>query len=154
MFEAIAGWHAVFVHITVAVLTFSVFAHQAILAVPEGRFHEELEVVARWSLWFGAVFAVLTSGTGWAAYSVTVREVVADPALLEHRNLELLEAVVFLTLAFWSAWRFYRRRKPVAFVVHAIFLVVMTISGALLAITARHGSNLVHHHTDVQQGTN
>lgn len=145
MFEIIPGWHPIFVHIAVAVLTFSVFAHQVVLVLSEGRFQMELEVAARWSLWFGAVFAVFTGISGWYAYNTVGHEAPADPALIQHRNLELLEAVLFSILAFWSAWRLRRRHKPAKPVVNVIFLVAVTISGALLAITARHGSELVHH---------
>lgn len=146
MFEIIPNWHPVFVHFSVALLTLSVFVHQSVLVIPGGCFQTELEIFARWSLWFGTLFAIVTAVFGWFAYTTVAHDDIAHVAMATHRNLALLVVVLFILLALWSAWRFHRRHVPVRPLARAGFVTALTLAGALLASTAWRGGELVYRH--------
>ncbi len=146
MIEIIPNWHPVFVHFSVALLSLSVVLYLlARLPLPAGLCGE-WQVVARWALWFGALFAIATAVTGWLAYNSVDHDDISHAAMTEHRNWALITLTLFVVLALWSLWGRLANRASSKGAVGAVFLALLAASGILLASTAWHGAELVFRH--------
>jgi uncharacterized membrane protein len=138
MIEIIPNWHPIFVHFTVALLSLSVGLF-VITRFMDGPLKEQWLLVARWCLWFGVGFTVLTGATGIYAYNTVAHDNPSHIAMTEHRNWALVTILGFFALAGWSII-IVKNRKAFgwAFVVFSIF------TGLLLASTAWHGGEVVY----------
>jgi len=96
-------------------------------------------IVARWTLWFGAIFTIVTGLTGLYAYNTVAHDTPSHAAMTEHRNWALVTIVVFLALAAWSALA-VKNKKTLG----NYFVFLMLISGGLLGSTAWHGGEVVY----------
>lgn len=142
MFEILPNWHPVFVHFSVALLTVSIVFHILAKLLRDGRVHNEVGVVANWTLWLGALFTIVTALAGWFAYNSVTHDEPSHAAMTVHRNWGLVTLAAFLFLAAWSAWK-HRRFAARA---GRVFVVLLTAAGALLVGTAWRGSELVYRH--------
>lgn len=70
------------------------------LVLPE-QWAERTRLVARWNLWLGTAFTVLT---GLQAYNTVVHDAPAHEAMTVHRNWALTTFVVFVILVVWAAY--------------------------------------------------
>jgi uncharacterized membrane protein len=138
MFEVIPNWHPIFVHFTVALLSLAVVLF-VVTPFTKPPLQEQWRVVARWTLWFGAGFMVLTGLSGLYAYNTIAHDAPSHIAMTEHRNWALTTIAVFLVLTVWSVLRVRRNQ-----VVGGVFIAAMVIAGGLLAATAWHGGELVY----------
>jgi uncharacterized membrane protein len=138
--EIIPNWHPMFVHFTVALLSLSVVLY-VIIRFMHSPLRDQWLVVARWCLWFGAGFTVLTVLTGVYAYNTVEHDTPSHLAMTEHRNLALMTAAAFLLLAGFSAWRARQGNAP-----RQVFVLALVIASGLLASTAWHGGELVYRH--------
>lgn len=147
MIEIIPNWHPLFVHFTVALLSLSVvLSLLARLPLPAGL-RAEWRVVARWTLWLGALFAIATAITGWLAYNSVDHDDVSHAVMTTHRNWALVTATFFVLLALWSLWdRRWAGREPSEGAAGAVFLAALAAGGVLLATTAWYGAELVFRH--------
>jgi len=138
MFEIIPNWHPIFVHFTVALLSLSVglFIVTPFMNPP---LREQWQIVARWTLWFGAGFTILTGLAGLDAYNTVAHDTPSHEAMTDHRNWAIATMLVFFSLAIWSFIRV--RRQQVSSVV---FVVLMLVGGGLLASTAWRGGEAVY----------
>lgn len=137
MFEIIPNWHPIFVHFTVALLSLAVglFLLTPLVRPP---LRTQWETVARWSLWFGAGFTVLTVLTGIDAYNTVAHDTPSHAAMTDHRNWAVVTAGLFLALAIWSVVC-VRRGLP-----HGpLFAVAIVVAGGSLASTAWRGGEVV-----------
>ena len=146
MIEIIPNWHPVFVHFTVALLLLSVILYLLARLPLSASLRGEWQVVARWSLWFGAVFAVVTAITGWLAYNSVEHDDISHVAMTEHRDWALTTLALFVLVALWSLWGRLANREPSQGAAGAVFLAVLAAGGILLASTAWHGAELVFRH--------
>lgn len=138
MFEIIPNWHPIFVHFTVALLSLAVLMF-AITPLLSGTLQEQWRIVARWALWFGAGFAVITGLTGLYAYNTVAHDTPSHAAMTEHRNWAIATISLFLLLAIWSiVW--IRRKKSL----NVLFIAGMVIAGGVLASTAWRGGEAVY----------
>jgi uncharacterized membrane protein len=145
MLEIIPNWHPLLVHFTVAQLSVAVVLHLLVqLALPQ-RLHGEWRIVARWSLWIGAGFALVTAFTGWLAYNSVDHDDVSHLAMTDHRNWAVATLVLFAVLAGWSMWTWLAKHEP-ARVVSALYSIALVAAGVLLASTAWRGGELVYRH--------
>jgi len=142
MFEILPNWHPVFVHFTVALLSVSVVFHVLAKVLRDGRVHNEVGVVANWTLWLGALFTIVTAVAGSFAYNSVTHDEPSHAAMTVHRNWGLVTLAAFLVLAAWSAWK-HRRFAARA---SRVFVVLLVAAGALLAGTAWRGAELVYRH--------
>lgn len=140
MFEIIPNWHPIFVHFTVALLSMAVglfvvtpFLKQAL--------KEQWAIVARWALWFGAGFALVTGLTGLYAYNTVAHDTPSHIAMTDHRNWAIATIIAFLVLAGWSMARLRAARR-----LGMVFVGVLAFAGVLLASTAWRGGELVYRH--------
>jgi len=138
MIEIIPNWHPIFVHFTVALFSLAVglFVITPFLKPP---LQEHWTIVARWSLWFGAGFTVITVLTGLYAYNTVAHDSASHAAMTDHRNWAVGTAALFLVLSIWSFVHVKRRQA------HGIvFAVAMVVAGGLLGATAWHGGEAVY----------
>jgi uncharacterized membrane protein len=74
MIEIIPNWHPVFVHFTVALLIIAAAIHLLSHFLPKGELANQLTIVARWNLWFGVGFTLLTIAAGWYAFNTVAHD--------------------------------------------------------------------------------
>lgn len=144
MFEIIPNWHPIFVHFTVALFSVAVFlfvlTHVASYSkLKSTSFFSEFEIVARWCLWFSAVFAIITVAFGFYAYYTVKHDAISHIAMTAHRNWALITASVIVLSALWSVWRHYKKIK-----LTLTFVFVILIGEGLLVTTAWHGGEVVY----------
>jgi uncharacterized membrane protein len=138
--EIIPNWHPVFVHYTVALLSLSVVLY-VVIGFMASPLRDQWLVVARWCLWFGTGFTLLTVLTGVYAYNTVEHDTPSHLAMTEHRNLALITAAAFLFLGGFSAWRAREGQTP-----RPVFVIALVAAGGLLLSTAWHGGELVYRH--------
>jgi len=138
MLEIIPNWHPIFVHFTVALFSLSVILF-AVTLFMTSPLKEQWLIVARWTLWFGAGFTVLTGLSGLDAYNTVAHDTPSHVAMTDHRNWAIATISLFMTLAIWS---FIRVRRQLT--LGTTFVVIMVIAGGLLAATAWHGGEVVY----------
>lgn len=138
MFEIIPNWHPIFVHFTVALLSLAVGLY-VVTPFLKPPLQEQWQIVARWTLWFGAGITIVTGLAGLYAYNTVTHDTPSHAAMTEHRNWAIVTITLFLTLAAWSIVRLRRRQ-----VLGTVFVGLMIAGGGLLASTAWHGAEVVY----------
>lgn len=141
MIDILPNWHPVFVHFTVALLLVAAVLHLLSHFISNGKLSGELMLVARWNLWIGVGFALLTVGAGWHAYNTVAHDTPSHIAMTEHRNWAMATFVLFLGIAGWEYY-LYRHGKSKGW----LFTGLLAIAAALLLTTAWHGGELVYRH--------
>jgi uncharacterized membrane protein len=139
MVQIIPNWHPIFVHFTVALLSLAVLFSLAGMFLREGTLKEQWLILARWDLWLGSAFAIVTALAGWDAYNTVAHDAPSHAAMTEHRNWALTTLFVFVLLSVWSIWNHRKQRKA-----GALFAVILLAGGVLLASTAWHGGEVVY----------
>ena len=139
MIEIIPNWHPIFVHFTVALLSLAVVFWLVGGLLREGTLKQQLLVFARWNLWLGTAFGLVTGLAGWDAYNTVAHDTPSHEAMTEHRNWALAALSVFAVLSAWSFLNLRKQRKA-----GVLFAVVLLAGGALLGSTAWHGGELVY----------
>ncbi len=137
MIEIIPNFHPIFVHFTVALFSLSVGLFVVTLFM-DGELKTQWLTVARWALWFGAGFTILTGLSGLDAYNTVDHDTPSHEAMTEHRNWAIATMTLFFSLAVWS---FIRVRRQLA--LGTVFIALMLIAGGLLGSTAWHGGEVV-----------
>jgi uncharacterized membrane protein len=139
MLEIIPNWHPIFVHFTVALLTVAAALQLAAGFIGGEELREQWRTVARWNLWLGAGFVLLTVASGVVAYNSVAHDTPSHLAMTEHRNWALVTALLFVALAAWSILQ--SRAGKTA---HGALLAGLLVGAVLLASTAWHGGELVY----------
>lgn len=139
MIEVVPNWHPVFVHFTVALLIIATALHLLRHFLPKGELANQLTIVARWNLWIGAGFTLLTVAAGWYAYNTVAHDTPSHLAMTEHRNWAIATAMLFLGIAGWDYY-LSRRNKGKGW----LFSGLLLIATVLLLSTAWHGGELVY----------
>jgi uncharacterized membrane protein len=139
MIEIIPNWHPVFVHFTVALLIIATTIHLLSRFLPNGKLANQLTIVARWNLWIGMGFTLLTVAAGWYAYNTVAHDAPSHLAMTEHRNWAMTTFTLLLGIA---SWEYYlsRRGKSKGW----LFTGLLVITAGLLLSTAWHGGELVY----------
>lgn len=139
MVDIIPNWHPIFVHFTVALLSIAVLLKLAPIFVGNASLHAQWLIVARWNLWLGAGFTVLTVATGWLAYNSVTHDTPSHAAMTDHRNWALVTAPLFVAVAIWSVLQ-ARAGKGSS----VLLLVVLLVASGLLGATAWRGGEVVY----------
>jgi len=139
MIEIIPNYHPIFVHFTVALLSMAVAFYFASLVTTMTRWRYQWVIVARWSLWLGAGFAVVTVLFGFLAFNSVAHDTPSHAAMLEHRNWAFASLSVFIPLALWSWWKHGADKD-----INWRFVLPLVLASGILFVTAWHGGELVY----------
>jgi uncharacterized membrane protein len=144
--EIIPNWHPICVHFTVGLLTAAVAFYILLYLFTHIEFLSkaitlELEIVARWCLWAGALVTVLTVLAGLYAFNTVKHDGHAHIAMMAHRNWALATAGIILLVVSWSVWRYYKGKT-----LSIQFIIALLIMQSFLLSTAWHGGELVYRH--------
>lgn len=139
MIEIIPNWHPVFVHFTVALLSVATLLSLGSYVVSSDSVRDQLRLVARWNIWIGSVFVVLTVITGLYAYNTVAHDTPSHLAMTDHRNWALATSGLFLVIAVWLA-KTVRAGK----VSGGLFVAILLVATGLLSVTAWKGGELVY----------
>ena len=139
MIEIIPNWHPIFVHFTVALLSLAVGFHIICHFLSEGKLKQQFNILARWDLWLGTGFGIISAIAGWLAYNSVAHDAPSHAAMTDHRNWALVTLGLFIILAGWSLWSERQERLP-----GKLFLAGLMIAGMLLSSTAWHGAENVY----------
>ncbi|WP_181919426.1 DUF2231 domain-containing protein [Alkalilimnicola ehrlichii] len=139
--EIIPNWHPIFVNFTVGLLATAVMLYLVALVLPE-RWAERTRLVARWNLWLGTAFTVLTVVTGLQAYNTVPHDGPAHAAMATHRNWALTTFVGFVILSVWVVYtRLLRNRRE-----SGVFAAALVIGAVLLTVAGQRGAEVVFRH--------
>jgi len=138
--EIIPNWHPIFVHFTVALWSLAALFYLSMPLVKSPSLHAQWVILARWNLWLGTAFAVVTAIFGLVAYNSVAHDTPSHAAMSEHRNWAVSTLALFLILTGWVLWR--ERRMKTGY--SPSFLVAMLLGLVLLLTTAWHGAEVVY----------
>lgn len=141
MIEIIPNWHPIFVHFTVALLSIGVLLKVASYLSRSESLKGQWRLVARWNIWIGAGFVVLTVLTGVIAYNTVAHDTPSHAAMTDHRNWALTTALVFLAIAGWLVLLVRADKER-----SGLFITILLLATGLLAVTAWKGGELVYRH--------
>lgn len=96
---------------------------------------------ARWNLWIGALFAVITAGFGFWVFNTVAHDEPSHAAMELHRNWVLAALALFLPLAAWSFWR---ERSTTDTAPRRAFLTLLLLAWTTLAVAGWHGAEVVY----------
>lgn len=139
MIDMSPNWHPVFVHFTIALLFVSALSFLAARMFAAKSWATELQTVARWTLWLGALVTLGTAAAGFYAYYTVAHDTASHAAMTDHRNWAVPTAAAFLALAFWS-WRDRRRDTAPG----PAFLAGILLAATALVITGYKGGEAVY----------
>lgn len=139
MIGIIPNWHPVFVHFTVALLIVAAAMHLLSHFVLHSGLRDQLTIVARWNLWLGVGFTLLTVAAGWYAYNTVSHDAPSHLAMTEHRNWAMATFALFLGIAGWEYY-LYRHSKSKGW----LFTTLLVLAASFLLSTAWHGGELVY----------
>jgi len=139
MIEILPNWHPIFVHFTVALLVISVILFVVAQLIGKRPLQKQCLIVARWNLWIGTGFALITVLAGWLASNGVAHDTISHAVMEKHRNLALATFANLLPLAGWAWWTQYKSKEiGIPFIGFALLLL------GLLTSTAWQGSELVY----------
>lgn len=139
MVEIIPNWHPIFVHFTIALLSVAAALKLGSYLVGNESLRDQWRLVARWNLWIGSGFVVLTVIAGVVAYNTVSHDTPSHAAMTNHRNWALVTAAVFLAIAGWLTLQ-VRSGRPRS----GLFVAILVVATGLLGITAWKGGELVY----------
>jgi uncharacterized membrane protein len=139
MINMLPNWHPFFVHFTVALLIVATAMYLLSRFMTQSKLADQLTMVARWNLWTGAGFSLLTVATGWYAYNTVIHDTPSHAAMTEHRNWAMATFVMFLGATVWEYFLSRQGKNK-----RGLFNGLLAIAAALLLSTAWHGSELVY----------
>ena len=138
MIEIIPNWHSIFVNFTVALFVVSMLLHVVVLLAPNAPWRNACLAAAHWNLALGAVFALITVGTGLNAYYTVAHDNPSHAAMTDHRNWAFATAGIIVGLALW---RWTQRRHDTQ--PSLLLAITLVLAGGLLTVTAWKGAELV-----------
>ena len=139
MIEIIPNWHPIFVHFTVALLSVAALLKLGTFFIGSDALRDQWRLVARWNLWIGTGFVVLTVLTGVIAYNSVSHDTPSHAAMTDHRNWALVTSILFLALAAWSVLLF-----RAGTVWGGLFVAALLVATAMLGTTAWKGGEVVY----------
>lgn len=136
--EIIPNLHPIFVHYTVALFSVSTALFVICFLFSNHKCADSLLKTASWNLWIGAIITIGTILSGGYAYNTVAHDAPSHMAMTSHRNWAILTTIIFIILAIYRV-KYYKREK-----VGFYFILAISVSTALLTITAYKGGELVY----------
>lgn len=141
MIEIIPNWHPLFVHFTLGLLLTSAALFALGGTISAGPFGPQATITARWTLWIGAGFAVVTVAAGYRAYYTVEHDDPAHAAMLIHLKWAWVALALFLAAA-GLAWRERMRARGAG----AVLATVIAAGTGALLVTGYLGAENVYRH--------
>ena len=141
MIEIIPNWHPLMVHFTIALLSMSILFFILQKPLFETEIGDNFNIFARYSLFLGVLFSILTVVAGWFAFNSVDHDTPSHLAMIDHRFWALITFGVFVVAGLWLKFSSAMRET-----VSIPFLVFIIIGGVLLATTGFKGAELVYKH--------
>ncbi len=139
--EIIPNLHPLAVHFPIALIIVSAFATLGAKLAGDRPIANELAILGRWTLWAGALAALVAAAAGWQAFNSVDHDDAGHAAMIVHRNWALITTGFVVILALWSVWRARSSRK-----VSWVDAMALLISVGLVAATGWLGGELVYRH--------
>ena len=139
MITILPNWHPIFVHFTVALLIVAAALHLLSHFVSHSGLRNQWAIVARWNLWIGVGFTLITVAMGWYAFYTVSHDTPSHLAMIEHRNWAMATLAAFLGIAAWEYY-LHRHGKNKGW----LFTGLLVLAASLLLSTAWHGGELVY----------
>ena len=141
MIEIIPNWHPLMVHFTVALLSMSIIFFVIQKPLYETEIGDNFNIFARYSLFLGVFFSILTVIAGWFAFNSVDHDTPSHLAMIDHRKWAIITFVIFIIAGIWLATSSALRETA-----SVPFLLLIIIGGVLLMTTGYKGSELVYKH--------
>jgi len=141
MIEIVPNWHPLLVHFTLGLLLTAAALFAAGALIARGPTAAQATVVARWNLWIGTAFALVTVAAGYRAYYTVAHDDSAHAAMLVHLKWAWVALAWFIAAAV-VGWRERLRERGASI---ALGVVLVAGTGALL-VTAYLGAENVYRH--------
>ncbi len=136
MLEIIPNWHPIFVHFSVAFISFIGVLQLVIWLRPNSPKRNELIFMQKALILVTIFSVVLTVLTGWLAFNSVAHDTPSHMAMTDHRNWALATASVFLV----SAILFFTRPN----LRNGLVGVMLLMSAGLVAVTGFKGGEVVY----------
>lgn len=138
MIEIIPNWHPIFVHFTVALFSISTLFYLLAHVSKNSELQSQWLIVARWTLWAGALITLITVAAGWQAFNTVEHDAPSHAAMTDHRNWAMGAFAFIIIIAVWSVV-LHRARVTKNW----LFVCLMLIASGVLASTAWRGGEVV-----------
>jgi uncharacterized membrane protein len=139
--EIIPNLHPFVVHFPIALIIVSAFAMLGAKFAGDRPIASELEILGRWTLWAGALAALVAAAAGWQAFNSVDHDGPGHTAMIVHRSWALITTGFIVILALWSVWQ-RRSSKKASW----IYTIALLMSVGLVAATGWLGGELVYRH--------
>lgn len=139
MTEQFLNIHPIFVHFTVALVLLAVPFYFAATYAQAYSTRYQSRIVARWLLWLGAIFSVLTVAAGIYAFYTVTHDTPSHEEMTEHRNWAVVTFLMIVASVVCSL-RAFRKQSDES----KQFLWLISLTATLVLVTAWKGGELVY----------
>lgn len=141
MIEIIPNWHPFVVHFAIGLLMVSVVLFWMASLLSSLPFAAGMAVTARWNLWLGTAFAVISVMTGLQAYGTVIHDSAGHAAMHEHRFWAYITLAIFLVATVLSLFEMDRKKAA-----SPLVLLILLAGFASIAVTGYLGAKNVYVH--------
>ena len=141
MIEIIPNWHPIFVHFTLGLLLTSVALFLVGFLARDKPLGAQATTVARWNLWIGTAFTLVTVASGYIAYNSVVHDDAGHAAMTLHRWWARGTFVLFVLAAYLAL----RERSRVSGA-GPLLALVLVAGACTLLVTGYLGAENVYRH--------
>lgn len=141
MFEIVPNWHPFVVHFAIGLLMVSVVLFWVASLFSWLPFAASMTSAARWNLWLGTAFAVLSVITGLQAYGTVIHDSAGHEAMHDHRFWAFITLAIFLVAFVLSLFETGRKKAA-----SPLVLLVLLAGFVTIAVTGYLGAKNVYVH--------
>jgi uncharacterized membrane protein len=141
MIEIVPNWHPFVVHFAIGLLMVSVVLFLLASLFSGLPFTTGMTTAARWNLWLGTAFAVLSVMTGLQAYGTVIHDSAGHEAMHNHRFWAFITLGLFLVAFVLSLFETDRKHGA-----SRLVLLILLAGFAAITVTGYLGAKNVYLH--------